>query len=356
MEGRDGRTEKATGKKRREERRKGNLCISQEVGSLSVLLLGFIGVRLSANRMAELVTGVMKESFSFSKLGPWDAGFAKTMFVDWGINVVSVMAPIFGMVLAGGVLSTMVQTGPYFSMQALRMHFSSLNPVSGVKRLFNAQAAVTLGISLLKIGLVALVLYYILRNERDTVLSLAGWPADYAFAWTMKTIFRMGITVAAIFTVVAILDWCFRKYKYEQGIMMTKQEVKDERRQEEVNPVVRRQQNRRMRELSLLRMMAAVPKAQVVITNPTHVAVALRYDPNTMDAPKVVAKGLRLMAERIKRVAKENNVPIVERPELARALYKHVRLGQVIPSKFYEAVAGVLAYLHTIGRGIRMAA
>jgi len=158
--------------------------------------------------------------------------------------------------------------------------------------------------------------------------------------------------VVVLYIIIAVIDWYYRDYRYEYNLLMTKQEVKDEHKQQEQNPIIKQAQRKKMRQVSAAGMMAAVPKATVVITNPTHVAVALEYESDSMGAPKVVAKGLRLMAERIKAVARENNVPIIEKPELARALYKNVEIGKEIPAQFYEAVAELLAYLHRLGRKV----
>jgi flagellar biosynthetic protein FlhB len=174
--------------------------------------------------------------------------------------------------------------------------------------------------------------------------------------WLFLLVYRLALTVCVAAIAIAALDWILKKRQYEKSIMMTKQEIRDEFRQNESSPLVRKAMVRRMRQLTVSRMMAAVPNANVIVTNPDHVAVAIEYDARTMSAPKVTAKGLRLMAERIKKVAREHNVPIVRRPETARALYKYVKVGHQVPSQFFRAVAEVLAYLHKLGRHVGLKA
>jgi flagellar biosynthetic protein FlhB len=167
--------------------------------------------------------------------------------------------------------------------------------------------------------------------------------------YIFKTVLMMAWAVTVLAIIIAILDFIYQKRKHEKSLMMTKEEVKEERKSQEPNPQLKKVQMRKMRELTMMRMMAAVPDSTVVVTNPTHVAVAIQYDPETMKAPRVVAKGLRLVAERIKRIARENDVPIIEKPPLARKLYKEVKVGREVPSGLYGAIAELLAYLYKIG-------
>ncbi len=355
MEGKDGQTERATGKKRSKERKKGNLCISQEINTMGVLLLGIISLRIAFPAIWRKIMYLMQGVARFEQVGDWSPALVSQWAVGAFAFVGTLLAPIVIPVMFGAIVANMAQTKPFFSTETLKWKFSALNPVKGFKKLFSMQSAVNLVLSLFKIGFIVLTVYMLTRKHISIFATLGNLQSDGAMLWLSSLIFRICITVVALFVLVAVCDWFYRYYKYEQGIMMTKQEVKDERKQEELSPIIKKRQYKRMREFSLMRMIAAVPDASVVITNPTHVAVVLKYDPDTMDAPKVTAKGLRLVAERIKRIARENNVPIVERPAMARSLYKYVKVGQFIPSAFYEAVAEVLAFLHRIGRGVKMA-
>ncbi len=352
MEGKDGKTESATPKKRKEEREKGNVCTSQEVITVITLIVGFLALRMFVPLFYEESRSSMASAFAFERLGTWTGPYLATWFASSMVSLGKLMSLLLVPVVLAGVISSLVQTGPMYSPEAMELKFGSLNPLNGLKSLFSAHSVVNMVLSILKVALVVYVAYMVFSEKAMTILGLANVPVGAAAAWMFSTIFTLTMKVMTVFAVVAVLDWWFRWYKFEKSIMMTKQEVHDETKQQDVNPVVKKAQHKKFRELSLLRMMSEVPNATVVVTNPTHVAIAIQYDPEKMAAPRVVAKGLRLVAERIKRIARENNVPVIEKPELARALYKHVRVGSEIPSKFYEAVASVLAYLHKIGRGL----
>lgn len=354
MEGKEGKTERATAKKREKEREEGNLCVSPEVTSMLVLFLGFVSLYLAVPGIWRHLTAYIMSITSFELVGEWNSAKLSLIFGDICRVFAMVMVPVLVPVIIGAVVANVAQTQPYFSVKALKWKLSELNPMKGIKRLFSFQSTTKLAISILKVALIATVIYLMTHKHLNTIMGLFCVPSAVSAIWSFKMVYKMTITVTVVFVLIAAMDWCFRKYRYEKGLMMTKQEVLEERKQEEPSALIKRVRMKRMRELSMMRMMAAVPNATVIITNPTHVAIALEYDPKTMDSPKVTAKGLRLVAQRIKRIAKENNIPIVERPVVARALYKHVKLGGFIPGRFYEAVAEILAYLHRIGKGVKI--
>lgn len=352
MEGPDGRTEKATSKKRSEERKKGNLCLSQEVISVVVLisatLLLYFNFRYYLNairRLLLLVTGLpARES--------WSIAWLQEMYWSGCLGITLVMMPLIGSVLLAGVVGSMAQTKPYFSWKALKFNLKALNPVKGAKKLFSFQSVTKLLMSLLKIGLIGTVVWIVWRQRMQALASLPLYHAETSVIWLGRNIFLTVMMVSLLAIVIAVIDYIITWRRHEKQMMMTKQEVKDERKQYEGNPLVKRKQLTQMREFTLMQMMAAVPKATVVITNPTHVAVALKYDPEKMEAPKVIAKGLRLRALRIKEIARENGVPVIERPPVARNLYKYVKVGQYIPGSLFEAVAEILAYLYRLGHSL----
>ena len=351
MEGKEGRTERATPKRREEQRRKGNLCVSTEINTMGVLLLGMLGIRWALPFIGDRLTDLFTQVMQFRIGVPWDAGLVQSWFVNGFLFLMLLLAPVLVPTIIGGIAASMAQTGPYLSFETLTWKFSSLNPAKGLKKLFSFHSVVSLILSLLKVALIVFVLYIVLRKRLPEIASLPWVSVGALTAWIFRLIFRMSITVIALFLFLAALDWCYQKYKHERGMMMTKKEVEDERKNQEPSPVVKSAQRKKMRELTMSRMMAAVPRASVVVTNPTHVAVALEYDPATMTAPKVIAKGLRLVAEKIKRIARENDIPVIERPEVARDLYKNVKLNKEIPSRFYGAIAEILAYLYKLGHG-----
>jgi flagellar biosynthesis protein FlhB len=351
MEGKDGRTERATPKRREEQRRKGNLCLSNEVISMTVLFLGLLGLRWAVPFIGDKLNDLFVQTMQFRVGGTWDISLVHRWFLNGMVFLFLLMLPVLVPTMLGGVLSCVVQTGPYLSWEAMSLKFSALNPVAGFRKLFSFSSVFSLILSLLKVALIVFVLYLILRKQVVEITGLPWVSVGMAFVWTFQIIFKMSIWVIALFIFLAVIDWCYHKYTYERNMMMTKKEVEDERKNQEPSPIIKGVQRRKMRELLMSRMMAAVPKASVVVTNPTHVAVALEYDPEMMGAPKVTAKGLRLVAERIKEIAREHGVPIVERPEVARELYKHVKVGREIPSRFYGAIAEILAFLYKLGHG-----
>lgn len=351
MEGKDGRTERATPKRRLEQRQKGNLCVSQEVISVFVLAMSLLGLRWSLPMIGGRLDLLFEQVLLLPLGGTWDVSLIRDWVVKGMMFLGLLMMPIFLMTIAGTLTANLVQTGPYFSTETMAPKFAELNPIAGFRRLFSLQSVFELVLSMLKIGLIVFVMYLMLRKRTLEMMSLPTVSAGSTAAWLFGLIFRVSMTVVVLFSIVAVADWWFRKWRYERSMMMTRKEVEDERKNQEPSPLVRGVLRRKMRELTMSRMMASVPNAHVVITNPTHVAVALEYNPDTMPAPKVVAKGLRLVAERIKAIAAEHSVPIVERPEVARELYKHVKVGKEIPARLYGAVAEILAYLYRLGRG-----
>lgn len=356
MEGKDGKTELATPKKRADERKRGNVFVSQETTSLIVLLVGIVALRYAAPAILAYIHSLMTTCTRFNVHTPWTGETVRQELVAGGLGLTAVMAPFMIPVMLSAVLGTMAQTGPYFSMEALKSGMAELSPARGMKQLFSSRSLITLILGTLKVAAVVLTAYYVCRGQTLYLIELQNVDVASSTSWLFHLIFRMAVTICVVAVSIAVIDWVIKKRQYEKSIMMTKQEVKDEYRQNEPNPLMRKALNRRMRQLSVSRMMAAVPNASVIITNPDHVAVAIEYDSRTMSAPKVTAKGLRLMAERIKEVARENNVPIVRRPETARALYKYVKVGQPVPTQFFRAVAEILAYLHKLGRKVGLRA
>ncbi|NLG35421.1 MAG: EscU/YscU/HrcU family type III secretion system export apparatus switch protein [Lentisphaerae bacterium] len=355
MEGKNGQTEKATSRRRGKEREKGNLPVSQEVLSVTVLLAATLMLRIS---FPGYLTGT-RQMLEYSYLGTapgthWSGIWVQEMYWHGMSSVLAAIMPLLGFVMIVGVAASMAQTGPYFSWSAFHMGgLKALNPLKGVKRLFSAKAMTTLWITLLKLTLIVGIISLVWRGQWTKVAQLSAFGLRPAVLWVGQRIYLTLLAVCIFAIVVAVIDSILTRRRHEQGMMMTKHEVKDERKQYEVKPEVKRVQFRKMRELTASRLIAAVPDATVVVTNPTRVAVALKYDPATMERPKVVAKGLRLHAKRIRELARAHGVPIVERPVLARALYKTVPVGRSIPGTLFGGVAEVLAYLHRLGHRLK---
>jgi len=266
------------------------------------------------------------------------------------VRQLSLIAPVLGATLVVSVLSHVLQVGVLFTAEPLLPRFSRLNPATGLSHLFSLQAAMELLKAVLKLAIVGFAAFFSLRADVPALFLLGeqGVGAFFADLSTMAAslLGKSGMALLAL----GGLDYAFQRWHHEQSLKMTKQEVKDEARQQDVDPKIKARIRSMQRELSRRQMMAAVRKATVVITNPTHLAVALAYDRGKMAAPQVVARGAGHLAERIKTLAREAKVPIMEDKPLAQALYRHVKVGEYIPTTLYQAVAQVLAYVYSLQR------
>jgi len=224
--------------------------------------------------------------------------------------------------------------------------FSKMDPIAGFKRIFSVNSLVELIKSIAKIGLIVYICYNYLEDKWELLFLLYDMPLLQALQLAADVVTDMGIRVAAVYMIIAAADFIYQKVKFAMDMRMTKQEIKDEYKQQEGDPQIKGRIRQRMREASQRRMMQDLPRADVVITNPTHYAVAIQYDPEIADAPIVLAKGEDYLAARIKEIAKENKIEIVENKPLARMLYANVDVGQAVPPELYQAVAEVLAFVY----------
>jgi flagellar biosynthesis protein FlhB len=264
------------------------------------------------------------------------------------IGAIIMMLPMLGSLLAGGVLSCIVVSGLNFAPQALKPKLSELDPIKGFGRLFDIKSLVKLGISIAKIIVVSIVVWRYLQNRVDDMASLRwAWSAQIV-VMISKLILGLLIRVCLLLLVIAAAEVFFQKWKYNQDMKMTKQEVKQERKDTEGSPELKFRIRRIQIEMSQNRMLQEIPKASVVIVNPTHVAVVLKYDARTMNAPVMVAKGADYVAEKIREIARAYGVPIVRKPELARTIFSTVKEGQAVPGALYTAVAEVLAMVYRL--------
>ena len=264
---------------------------------------------------------------------------------DAVLSMVTLVLPLAGLVMIAGIAGNLVSGGLVFSSKAVRFDFSRMNPISGMKRIADKQALVRLGIASAKLAVLALVSYQIVGSRIPAIVNSQGASATEIAGTCLSSIFQLGLTIVILLAVIALVDFVVQRRKAMESIKMTKEEVKQEYRESEGDPQVRGARRRRARQLAFARMMDAVPTADVIVTNPTTLAVALKYDSLTMRAPKIVAKGQRLMAERIKAIAREHRVPVIEDKPLARALFTRP-IGSEVPGHLYRAVARLLVVVH----------
>ncbi|HQU70658.1 MAG TPA: flagellar biosynthesis protein FlhB [Calditrichia bacterium] len=340
------KTEQPTPKRRQEAVDKGNLPKSNEVNSAAVMLAGLATFIMAGNAMWEILTGFMRYTYhniSFIDISRDSVPVQVILLLQ---VVIAILAPLLFAVLLAGILSNVFQSGIVFSRKALSPSFGKLNPLKGFKKFFSPNALVELLKGLLKLSIVSAIAYQVLENHADAYMLMVTRSTAEIVAFLFEVILEMTVKVALIMVILAVADFAYQRYSYEKGLKMTKQEVKDEAKSSEGNPQVRGKIKSRMLEVMRQRISQSVPEATVVITNPIHLAIALKYDPRQQtDAPLVVAKGKRKNAAKIKEIARENFVPIVENKPLARSLYPVCEVGQEIPEEFYQAVAEILAQI-----------
>lgn len=340
------KTEKATTKKREDARKEGNVLQSKEIGTAASVLGIFAFVRI----MAEFIMKNLLSYFqrSFENLGTYevDADSVMPLFIDVATVFVCVVGPIMAAALVLGIIPTIAQTKGLFTMKAVRPKFSNLNPLSGIKKLFSMQAVVGILKGLIEVIVIGVMIYNEIQDRLPQIIAMTNAGVMQGVAYTGLAIYDVVMLICVLLVFVAAGDYLFQWWSYEKKLKMSKQEVKDEYKQTEGDPQIKGKIKQRQREMAARRMMQDVPGADVVVRNPTHYAVALKYDQDKNKAPVVVAKGTDFLARRIVRIAEEHDVYCMENPPLARALYAQVDIGREIPYELYDAVAEVLTVVY----------
>ena len=339
------KTEAATPRRREESRRKGQVARSQELNSVVVLMAGISSIYLLGDILYRDLSVLMiktLESIHTFEMTPTNF---QAHLLGWGMTFFGAMGPILLTIGVAALAVSLAQVGFLVSEEALVPKFNRLNPISGAKRIFSKRSLVELAKGILKVLIVGYVSYLTIAPELPRIAILADASLGSAFKFIGFMVFKVGLHVSLALLVLAALDYAYQRWEHNQSIKMTKQQVKEELKQTEGDPQVKMRIRALQREAARKRMMDEIPEADVVVANPTHYAVALRYDMESMNAPKLVAKGQNLIAEKIKEVAKQAGVPIVENKPLAQTLFKAVEIGAEIPDDLYKAVAEVLAYV-----------
>jgi len=349
------RSEQPTGKHRGEARSRGQIARSMEVNSEAVIVAGLVALAWIGPVLGHQLMEFTRRTLLSMRYAALDIPDPINFFFSSAAPVVAATALWMGVILGAALIAGFSQAGFEFASEALSLKWSSLNPISGFQRLFSWESMVRAIAAVLKITVIFLACRGIFRDAlAPESLGRASSPAGLV-GYLMDMALALGWRVALVLGVIAAADYVYQRWRHEKSLKMTKDEVKDEGKQSEPNPQVRSKIRGIMRRRHLERMARAVPRATVIITNPTHIAVALRYDRANMKAPRVVAKGLRLMAERIKEIARAHDIPIIEDKPLARGLYRHCPVGSEIPSAFYQMVAVILAQVFRLGAKKQMA-
>jgi flagellar biosynthetic protein FlhB len=346
------RTEPASARKLDQAREQGNVPRSRELATLAVLLASVGVIAVIGLFMFRGLSRVMQDTLSFDAGDVASPAMMGRNLMDAGMDGMLLFLPMAVAVVVAAVAANVLISGWVFSTKAFEFDFAKLNPITGLGRLFSWNSLAELVKALMKGGLIAGVAGWMIWHQREGILGLAVEPLDAAMAHFGQITLLTFLAAAAAFGVIVLLDVPFQIWQYHRGLRMTKQEIRQESKEMEGDPQIKARIRSLQREAARRRMMQAVPKADVVVTNPMHFAVALKYEEKTMAAPLVVAKGSQLVAERIKELARENRVPIVEAPPLARALHRHGEVGDVIPGALFTAVAQVLAYVYQLNRSM----
>lgn len=338
----------ATEYRRRKAREEGNVARSQDLGSAALLLIGVILLDTTGpeifKTLAELVRGQLGDPFDWAT----DSRTWMSRMVLAISKSSLALLPLMAGVLLTSIVLHFAQVGPLWLPDKLAPDINRINPLSGLQRIFSIVNASRLGFGLIKISLVVGILFMGVWARWDAILALGGTGLETTATFVWDTLIDLCRNVAIALLILAVVDYAFQRWKYEQDLRMTDEELREEFKNTQGDPHTKARRRRVQRELANQRLNSDVPKADVVITNPTELAVALKYDPLTMKAPVVLAKGADLVAARIRKIALQNGIPIVERKPLAQALFRDVEIGQAIPVNEYTAVAEVLKYVYQV--------
>ena len=346
------KSEQPTAKKLDDARKEGQVAKSQEVATAFSLLALFVILRIFYPFMGNNFKSIFERVYNNIPVvartydGFLPVATITSILSNAILTMLLLTAPflIIGFLIA--FLCDLVQVGFKPTSKPLQPKLSKLNPISGMKKIFSARKLFELGKSILKLAVMAVVIYSFFTGRTESLFLLYDMPLSQAIGLMGNLIISLGLRIAAAYMVIAFIDLIYQRRKFTKDMMMTKQEVKDEYKNSEGDPAVKSAQKRRMMEASRRRMMQQLPQADVVITNPTHYAVAIKYDAEESDAPVVIAKGADYLAQKIKEIARDNDVEIVENKPLARMLYANVEVGELVPPELYKAVAEVLAYVY----------
>jgi flagellar biosynthetic protein FlhB len=339
------RTEQATPKRLEDARRKGQIPRSRELSAAAVTLVGGAALYLLGGQITGQMAEMMRRSLALSRDEATDATYMLPALGNAAADGLWLSMPVLGLITLAAIIAPLALGGWSFAGQAMMPQFSRLNPIEGIKRMFAMRSLVELAKALAKFGVVATIATIVLWNDAPALMALGREPLQQAIGHAVQLSGKALLVISAGLLIIAGIDVPYQLWQYAKQMRMSREEIREEYKESEGSPEVKGRIRQMQQQLARQRMMQEVPKADVVVVNPTHFAVALKYDDKRMRAPIVVAKGVDLMAAKIREVAGEHAVPIFEAPPLARVLYRNVEIGDEIPSALYVAVAQILTYV-----------
>ena len=345
----DQKTEEPTSKRVTDTEKKGNFAHSKEINSSFILLAALLGFMILGEQSTRNVMGSWTDMFAES----WALQLTPEELYKVTANAmqafVKIVGPFLIIIMLAGVISNLLQIGGLrFSSHPLVPKFNKLNPLAGFGRIFSKNSVMELFKSLFKVGIISVISYYVIKSHWKEIPPLMGFGVGQVLSFMGFVALEIIFNVLLVMIFLSLLDFTFQKFTYLENLRMTKQEVKEERKESDGNPQVKQRIRTVQMQMARKRMMSAVPEADVIVTNPTHISIAIKYDTENFAAPLVVAKGVGPIAMRIREIAKENGIPLVEDKPLARTLNKTVEVGQMIPASLYKAVAEILAYVYKL--------
>lgn len=342
------KTEEPTDKKRQDSRKDGQIARSKELNTLVIMMAGAIGLLVEGPDIARTLSYMMTSNFAITRETLMDQASMGRMLLSTGKLALVVMMPFFLVMLAASIIGPISLGGWLFAAKSLAPKFSRMNPFAGLKRMFSPNALVELLKSFAKFVIVLIVALVVLNKEKADLISIAHEPLERAIIHSLQVVGWSTLWMACGLIIIALVDVPFQLYEAHKKLMMTKQEIRDEHKNSDGNPQVKQRIRQLQYDMSQRRMMESVPDADVIITNPTHFAVALKYDPEQGGAPMLVAKGTDFIALKIREIGAHHQILILESPGLARSIYYSTDMDQEIPGGLYLAVAQVLAYVYQI--------
>jgi flagellar biosynthetic protein FlhB len=342
------KTEPASSRRIEQAREKGQVARSRELATFTVLIAAGAGLMAMGPQLVDSLAGLMRGGLTLDRAAAFDPLVMLARLHQLSLNALITFLPFILLMVVAAVFAPILLSGWLFSFQALQPDFSRIDPIKGIGRLFSWNSLVELAKALAKSALIGGAAYLVIQKNKEEIFSLAGESVNQSIAHLGGLLGMTFLIVVSSMILIVVFDVPFQLWSHSNKLKMTKEEVRREHKESEGSPEVKGQIRRMQREMARRRMMAEVPKADVIVTNPTHYAVALRYQDKLMGAPIIVAKGSELIAARIRALGEEYHIPILEAPPLARALFRHGELGEEIPAALYTAVAEVLAYVYQL--------